>query len=544
MINEAKRLNYMTRFSAQHIPYTQTKAFSSIVTDYVANATALQPFYLHQPDLDGIKNAIIQRKSFSTNRSVLVNQLKAQYEAVQQNEKIAGNINSLLQENTFTITTAHQPNIFTGHLYFVYKILHAIKLAETLTEQIPDCNFVPVYYMGSEDADLEELGEVTINGKKYIWETTQAGAVGRMKVDKAFIALMDAIEGQLLAEPFGKHIMAKVRNAYTINKTIEQATFELVHDLFAAYGLLILLPDNAGLKHEFAPIIRKELQEQFSNKAVTETMSSFPAAYKVQAAGRELNLFYLNEDSRERIEKVNGQWLIVNSTVRFDDSAILEELKNYPERFSPNVILRPVYQEWILPNIAFIGGGGELAYWLELKKVFEASGVPYPVLVLRNSFMLINKKVATKINSLQINITEFFKPVHVLMLQLVKQSSSLKLELSEEKQQLEVLYQKIKQAAATVDITLQQHTEALFTVANKKLEKLEKKMLLAEKHKFEAQQRQVEKIKASLFPWDNLQERVDNIMPYYAIYGPEFLQALYENSNGLQQDFCILTETD
>jgi len=544
MINEAKRLNYMTRFSAQHIPYTQTKAFSSIVTDYVANATALQPFYLHQPDLDGIKNAIIQRKSFSTNRSVLVNQLKAQYEAVQQNEKIAGNINSLLQENTFTITTAHQPNIFTGHLYFVYKILHAIKLAETLTEQIPDCNFVPVYYMGSEDADLEELGEVTINGKKYIWETTQAGAVGRMKVDKAFIALMDAIEGQLLAEPFGKHIMAKVRNAYTINKTIEQATFELVHDLFAAYGLLILLPDNAGLKHEFAPIIRKELQEQFSNKAVTETMSSFPAAYKVQAAGRELNLFYLNEDSRERIEKVNGQWLIVNSTVRFDDSAILEELKNYPERFSPNVILRPVYQEWILPNIAFIGGGGELAYWLELKKVFEASGVPYPVLVLRNSFMLINKKVATKINSLQINITEFFKPVHVLMLQLVKQSSSLKLELSEEKQQLEVLYQKIKQAAATVDITLQQHTEALFTVANKKLEKLEKKMLLAEKHKFEAQQRQVEKIKASLFPWDNLQERVDNIMPYYAIYGPEFIQALYENSNGLQQDFCILTETD
>ena len=544
MINEAKRLNYMTRFSAQHIPYTQTKAFSSIVTDYVANATALQPFYLHQPDLDGIKNAIIQRKSFSTNRSVLVNQLKAQYEAVQQNEKIAGNINSLLQENTFTITTAHQPNIFTGHLYFVYKILHAIKLAETLTEQIPDCNFVPVYYMGSEDADLEELGEVTINGKKYIWETTQAGAVGRMKVDKAFIALMDAIEGQLLAEPFGKHIMAKVRNAYTINKTIEQATFELVHDLFAAYGLLILLPDNAGLKHEFAPIIRKELQEQFSNKAVTETMSSFPAAYKVQAAGRELNLFYLNEDSRERIEKVNGQWLIVNSTVRFDDSAILEELKNYPERFSPNVILRPVYQEWILPNIAFIGGGGELAYWLELKKVFEASGVPYPVLVLRNSFMLINKKVATKINSLQINITEFFKPVHVLMLQLVKQSSSLKLELSEEKQQLEVLYQKIKQAAAAVDITLQQHTEALFTVANKKLEKLEKKMLLAEKHKFEAQQRQVEKIKASLFPWDNLQERVDNIMPYYAIYGPEFIQALYENSNGLQQDFCILTETD
>ncbi|HSN59977.1 MAG TPA: bacillithiol biosynthesis cysteine-adding enzyme BshC, partial [Ferruginibacter sp.] len=514
----------MTKFSARHIPYSQTKAFSSIVTDYVANAPALQPFYLHQPDLDGIKNAIANRKNFATNRTVLVNQLKAQYEGMEPNEKIAGNIISLLQENTFTITTAHQPNIFTGHLYFIYKILHTIKLAETLTHQIPGNNFVPVFYMGSEDADLEELGEVNINGKKYIWETRQAGAVGRMKIDKAFIALIDAIEGQLLVEPFGKDIMTKVRNAYSINKTIEQATFELVHDLFAAYGLLVLLPDNAILKNEFAPIIRRELQEQFSNKAVTETMSSFPATYKVQAAGREINMFYLKEDSRERIEKVNGQWSIVNSTLKFDEQSIVEELKSHPERFSPNVILRPVFQEWILPNIAFIGGGGELAYWLELKKVFEASGVPYPVLVLRNSFMVVNKKQAAKINSLQINITEFFKPVHVLMLQLVKQSSSLKLELAEEKQQLEALYQKIKLAAAAVDTSLQQHTEALFTVANKKLEKLEKKMLVAEKHKFEAQQRQVEKIKTHLFPSDNLQERVDNILPYYAVYGPAFIQ--------------------
>lgn len=533
----------MTRFTAQQIPYAQTKVFSTIVTGYVAKEAALQTFYQHSPDISGIKNALKERMKFDTNRTVLVNRLKDQYTGIPLNGKVQANIEGLLQENTFTITTAHQPNIFTGHLYFIYKILHAVKLAEELTQQIPDCNFVPVYYMGSEDADLDELGEVTINGKKYIWETSQAGAVGRMKVDNAFINLMDAIEGQLLVEPYGKEIMDRLRNAYRIHTTIEQATFELVHELFAAYGLLVLLPDNAALKKEFAPIIRKELEEQFSNKAVTETMSSFPAEYKVQAAGREINLFYLKEDSRERIEKLNGQWSIVNSSTRFKDHSIFEELENHPERFSPNVILRPVFQEMILPNIAFIGGGGELAYWLELKKVFEAVQVPYPVLVLRNSFMLVNKKAAKKIESLHMNAIDFFKPTHVLMLQLVQQSSELQLQLEEEKKKLAALYQTINQVAAAVDITLQKHTEALFKNALKKIEQLEKKMLLAEKKKYEAQQRQVEKIKASLFPGNQLQERVDNLLPYYARYGASFIEMIYTHSGNFQQEFCIISET-
>ncbi len=532
----------MTRFLAQQIPYAVSKAFSSIATDYVAQASVLQPFYEHHPNLQGLKNAIAARKKIKTNRAVLVSQLKKQYEGLALTSKLEANIESLLNENTFSITTAHQPNIFTGHLYFIYKILHAIKLAEELQTQISDCNFVPVYYMGSEDADLEELGEVTINEKKYTWETKQVGAVGRMKVDKNFVALIDAIEGQLLVEPFGAEIMALVRKAYTLDKTIEQATFEMVHALFAGYGLVVLLPDNATLKREFIPIVRKELEEQFSNKAVTETMGKFPAEYKVQAAGREINLFYLKDDSRERIEQENGQWTVVNNAVKFGEADMMDELENHPERFSPNVILRPVFQELILPNIAFIGGGGELAYWLELKKVFAAVGVPYPVLVLRNSFMVVNKKNADRIKALQMDIVDFFKPTHVLMLQLVKQSSALKLDLTEEKKELELLYEKIKKAAVAVDATLQQHTGNLLVKADKKLAQLEKKMLVAEKKKFEAQQRQVEKIKAGLFPSDNLQERVDNMMPYYAKYGASFIDMLYEHSTGLQQEFCIVTQ--
>lgn len=343
-------------------------------------------------------------------------------------------------------------------------------------------------------------------------------------------------------EPYGNELMQLVRSAYSLGKTIERATFELIHELFASYGLVVLLPDNAVLKKEFEPVIRNELLEQFSAATVKETMSRFPAEYKVQAAGRETNLFYLKDNSRQRIEKGDKEWAIVNTLVKFDEQSVLKELETNPERFSPNVILRPVFQEWILPNIAFIGGGGELAYWLELKAVFEASGVPYPVLILRNSFMLANEKASQKLHALQMEVTDFFNPTQVIINQLVKKHSEIQLELTEEKLKLTDVYTAIKSAAGTADSTLLQHTDALLVQAINKIEQLEKKMVAAEKKKFEAQQRQVEYIKSQLFPLGSLQERVNNMMPYYAKYGKAFLQTIYEHSQGLQQQFCILSE--
>jgi bacillithiol biosynthesis cysteine-adding enzyme BshC len=529
-------------FKAQHIPYGKTNAFSKIVLDYINAAPALQPFYNHAPTLDGIKRTILERRNFNNNREVLVAQLKKQYETVQTSAAVKANIDALLSENTFTICTAHQPNIFTGHLYFIYKILHAVILAAELKEQISDCNFVPVYYMGSEDADLEELGEVSINGKKYQWQTKQTGAVGRMKIDKDFIKIIDEIEGQLSVEEFGNEIIASVRKAYVLNKTIELATFEFTNELFADFGVVVLMPDNAVLKNEFSEIMKKDLVEKFSSKAVAETIAAFPAEYKVQAAGRDINLFYLDDNSRDRIEEENVTWKIVNTDKHFTKEEIFNVLENNPECFSPNVILRPVFQEVILPNIAFIGGGGELAYWLELKRVFEAVKVPYPVLVLRNSFMLVNKKTTDSINKLSFTTTDFFMDELELINTLVKKETTLSLSLEKEKAGLKELYSKMQSAAALTDTTLKGHVEALQTQALKKLEALGKKMLKAERLKFEAQQRQISKIKQTLFPNNNLQERVDNILPYYSIYGKDIFEMLYKNSTGMQQDFTIITE--
>ena len=533
-------------FSAEFIEYKQTGYFSQMVRDYIAADEGLRPFYKHPVSVDGIKEAIEERKQFNTDRKLLVNVLRDQYKNIVLTQRQEYNIQQLNNANTFTVCTAHQPNIFTGYLYFIYKIVHAIKLSEYLTTQITGSHFIPVYYMGSEDADLEELGQVWVAGEKLEWKTNQTGAVGRMKVDKALIKMIEMISGQISIYPHGDEIVGLIKDCYKEGVTIELATFKVVNALFDEYGLLILLPDNAALKKAFIPVMEKELAEKFSHIAVEETALQLSKKYKVKTSGRELNLFYLKDNSRERIVAENSKFKIHSAnggtTSDFDKAEITEELHQFPERFSPNVVLRPVFQEMVLPNIAFIGGGGEIEYWLQLKKVFEAVHVPYPVMFLRNSFMVISKELKLIAEKLQLNDSDLFRSEFDLLNELVKKKTTIQVDLEKEKLHLFAFYEEIKKIPGAIDGSLQQHTEALQAAALKKLEALEKKMLKAEKKKFEAQQRQLHKLKTILFPNNSLQERVDNFMPYAAKWGQGFIAQLYKNSLSLEQKFIVLTE--
>jgi bacillithiol synthase len=526
--------------NCEYIAYEKTGYFSKLVLDYLEGDEKLKPFYKYPVSVDGIKASIEARKNFDTPRNLLVQQLYKQYDGIQLNKLQEQNLQSLLQQNTFTICTAHQPNIFTGPLYFIYKILHVIKLAHELKSILPENNFVPIYYMGSEDADLDELGHINLNGEKLEWQTKQTGAVGRMKVDKALIKLIDVMAGQLEVLPYGKEIIHHLRAAYKEGTIIQQATLILVNELFKDFGLLILIPDNVELKRAFNKIVQKELFEHFSHSIVEDTCSRLSIGYKAQASGREINLFYLSEGRRDRIEKEGEGFKVDGLGKTFSEHEILNELDAHPENFSANVILRGVFQETILPNIAFVGGGGELAYWLELKNVFEAVSVPYPVLILRNSFLLSTEKHEELINKLLFKVTDFFKPAEALINDLVTRDSDKQLQLTSEKEQLHTYYQHLQNVSAAIDKTLAEHAKALHVKALKKIDSLEKKMLRAEKRKFDAHHRQINKVKQELFPNNSLQERVDNFSPYYAKYGKELLQALYQSSLTLEQQFGIV----
>lgn len=526
--------------NTSYITYKQTGYFSKIVIDYLDNNTNLQPFYHYQATKQGIKNAIESRKKNVVDRKLLHQYFTEQYNNKTVTAQQSNNISLLLNDNCYTITTAHQPNIFTGPLYFIYKILHTIKLADELNKEIKDSQFVPVYFMGSEDADLDELGTVNIQGKQLLWNTKQTGAVGRMKVDKAFMALMDEIEAQIAVNPFGIELMAIFKNAYQLNVTIQNATFSLVNSLFAQYGLLVLISDNAHLKRAFVPTITKELTVQFSRKLVDATNAKLSKHYKTQAAGRDINLFYLLDDHRERIELKEHLFVVEKLGLSFTLKTILAELKEHPERFSPNVILRPVFQETILPNVAFIGGGGELAYWLQLKLVFDAANIPYPVLVLRNSFLFYNKMQEQKLAKMNYHIVDIFQTAETLLSNYVVKHSENDISLNYFLAATKANYAAIKPNVAKVDETLVKHLEALTVNAIQKIEELEKKMLRAEKRKYLDQKNQLINIKKELFPNDNLQERIENMAYLYARFGNALFDTILAASTGLQQEFGLI----
>jgi bacillithiol biosynthesis cysteine-adding enzyme BshC len=530
----------MIDFDSYSVSYEQTGYFSKLVTDYLNNPSALSEFYTHPVSLDGIKDSIASRKSFNTPRALLAEVLQEQYKGLAISDSVQQHIDLLSSANTFTVTTAHQPNIFTGPLYFIYKILHAVKLADRLSKEFPEYQFVPVYYMGSEDADLDELGQINVAGQQLEWQTKQTGAVGRMLVDKQFIQLIDAIEGQIGVLENGLSLVQLFKNCYSLGKSIQQATLELVNILFADFGVIVLIPDHAKLKTAYQSVVKKELLDGFSHRLVAETIATLKENYKVQTAGRDINLFYLLNQSRTRIELENGSYQVKELGLSFSQSEILLELENHPERFSANVILRGGFQETVLPNIAFIGGGGELAYWLELKKVFEAVGIPYPVLVLRNSFLVMKQAQYDKLLSLGFNTISLFKNAFDLLNELVKRESTVSWNIADEITAIKALYKQMQDKAAQVDQSLDEHVIALEIKTGKKLAALEKKLLRSERNKFDASKRQIAALKEELFPNNSLQERLYNFSDPYAKMGKQWLEMIYQASPTLEMQFTVI----
>lgn len=529
-------------FTAEHLPYSQTGAFTKIVSDYLNGSEKLKPFYAEPATLAGIKTTIERKKKQPVNRKLLVETLQQQYQTVPAANVVKKNIESLLSEDTFTVCTAHQPNLFTGPLYFIYKILHAIKLAVFLKEQLPQYNFVPVYYMGSEDADFAELNHTYVDGKKIEWKKIQKGAVGRMMVDKTLMQLIDELEGQLSAEAYGKEVISLLRRCYANGKNIQTATFELVNELYGNYGLVVLIPDHPLLKTQMKKVFEDDLFKNTPSEIVQKTSEKLSAHYTMQAHPREVNLFYLKDNIRERIVRQNFQFSILNTQLLFSEKEFHKELDEHPERFSPNVILRGLYQETILPNLVFIGGGGEIAYWLQLKELFEHYKIVYPVLVLRNSFLIVEEKWKERIKKIGLKISDFFQPENDLMKLVVSNNSRKAISLNGNFEKAEELFEQIKIQAGAIDPTLLQHVASIKTRSLKNLQELEKKMLRAEKRKFADQQRQIQKIKEVLFPKNGLQERAENFSGFYAKWGKSFIDELYKNSLSLEQQFIILTK--
>lgn len=529
------------------ISYSETNYFSSLIIDYLAQKKELKPFYHRFPKLEEFKAQIEEKKAgFSTEiRNSLVKILKTQYRDVAASKKTRENIELLSAENTYTITTGHQLNLFTGPLYFLYKIISTINLAAELKNKYPEHNFVPVYWMATEDHDFEEINFFYLHGKKFQWNPPknekEGGAVGEIPTEglEEVLALFAAEIG---SGKNAENLIELFKNAYLKHSNLTDATRYLANELFKDEGLVILDAQEKELKRFFVPYMEQELASQISHKTVLPKAAALlELGYNVQVNPREINLFYLDKGLRDRIVEQDGKYFVPDTDLEWSKKEILELLHKEPQKFSPNVIMRPLYQEVILPNLCYIGGGGELAYWFELKGNFEAVQVPFPILLLRNSALVQSEKQDEKREKLKLSNKELFLKQHELINRKVRQISDIDIDFSPQKEHLEHQFKKMYDLAYKTDKSFLGAIKAQEVKQLKGLDHLEKRLLKAQKRKLKDEVTRITDLQNQLFPNKNLQERHANFSEFYLDHGQKLLAVLKEELKPLELQFKIIS---
>lgn len=519
------------------VPIQTLSGLSLLVRAYLAEEQSIRHLYEYEFSIDAFEKAIENRRQHQPNRKVLVDVLKQQYQSFPQFNapaSLTANIELLADERTFTIAAAHQPSLFLGSLYNLLKISGTIVTARLLKEKFPDYHFVPVFWLGSEDHDKEELCHTFVDGAKIEWQTVQTGAVGRFGLE----GLREKTEELKQLLHIENHELLNVLgNALSQTENVAQLTQLVATELFKDFGLVVLNPDNVGLKRLYAPIIEDEIFGQRARVKLFPTLQWLHENYSVQAQPRDINFFYLTENSRERIVRTDVGFTTANNSHSFTEEELKNELHEHPERFSPNVFFRPIYQEFILPNLAFVGGGGELSYWLELKPLFDYHNVPYPMLVHRSMAALLKKSQVEKAEKLHLKLPDFFAEKQILIKQWITENSQHELSVEEEKKQLSEIYETLLQKAITIDKTLEGTVKSEQQKVLNALENLHSKITKAEKRNQETSLNQIESIYKKLFPNGTLQERSENAIATAMRLSNEELNELVLAQNPFDKTF-------
>jgi bacillithiol biosynthesis cysteine-adding enzyme BshC len=469
-----------------------------------------------------------------------VDVLLEQYAGVEQDGEFC---NALRDVAHFTVTTAHQPCLLTGPLFFIYKICSTIHLAREISNAHPAYTVHPVVVISGEDHDFEEVNHLHVFGKRFAWKTSQTGAVGRMQVDESLLGVLKELEEILGRSVHSDHLIAMIRRCFQEGQPYGQCMQRFVIELFKGTGLIVINLDDKRLKRKFAGIIRDELLHQTSRQLIEQSQQMLSArGYKPQTYQRQINLFYLTDQLRNRIVETENGYAVVDSEITFTREKMLEEVEAHPERFSPNVNLRPLYQEIVLPNLAYIGGGGELAYWLERKLLFNHYKVPLPILVRRNSVLYIDQALAKQRRKLEVPIQSLFEKQDTWIAQWIKTHAEHEIDIDEEQSRIEKALDEIVKKAAKIDPTLGSKYEAEKIRMIKDIEHLGKRLVRTEKAQNETKITQLNKLYDKLFPEGKLQERHDNFMPHYLRHGSAYLEMLIAHLDPLFNEVLILEE--
>lgn len=536
----------MLNFTGFPVPFEKTDSYDKLIIDYLKKDEFLKKFHDFDDSLEGLKCRFESYENPRLDRELLKNTLLNQYaKSGMQNvtEKVMENLQSLSSPKTFTITTGHQLNIFGGPMFVIYKVLTAINTSEHLSKLYPDNNFVPVFWMATEDHDIEEISSITLFGKKYKWESRWKGLSGKMLTEGIEI-LIDEVIKTFGNSEFAEQLSQILKESYLSGLTLSEATRRFLNTLMGIYGLVIIDGNEPALKRRIKDVLEDELLNQTSSKIINNSIQLLEKKYNVQARPRELNLFFVGEDYRERLVKEGEKFSVLNKDLSFTKESIKAEIENSPEKFSPNVLLRPLYQESILPNIAYIGGPAEVAYWLELKELFNHFNIPMPVVLLRNCATILEKNVLEKIEKYSIADKDLFLPADDWIRKFIENKEDDQLPIENVSLQIAAEFEELGAKISKMDPSLSPFIEAEKQKIKTSFLTLKEKVIRSQKKKNETEVNQIQKLKEKIFPSGKLQEREETIIPYYLKWGNRFIEALKENLDPFKKEFYLLKEKE
>jgi bacillithiol biosynthesis cysteine-adding enzyme BshC len=512
-----------------------------LYVDYLYHFDKLKQYYATDfHDRKSWKKVIAETASRLIDRSTLVRILTEQNKDIHCGIKTLANIDLLGNENTVAIVTGQQLGLLTGPLYTLYKTITAIQLAEKLTSEYPDYNFVPVFWVEGEDHDFEEVNHAfTISPLNQIAKIEylpggkplerNPGPVANIAFDEFIEHSLSTLESSLQETEFKASLIAEVRAHYKAGTTFAKAFLGLMNRYFEDSGIVFLNPMHPEFKQILKPIFQKEISSVTKiSQLVIDKSAELEEHYHAQIKSKPLNLFLFHKDGRYHIEPRENDFSLKGTRRFLSKEEISSLVDQSPELFSPNVVLRPICQDTLLPTLAYVAGPSEIAYFAQLKPIYELFNVPMPIIYPRATATIIEEKSKSILEKYQIEIEQIFSGIEPILMKISEQGSEVKVDALFESisKTVHETIQEARFGIQQIDATLAGSVDSTIAKIDSYLAVLKDKTQKAQLRRQEVSVRQVQKAALVLRPNDNFQERVLNVTYFLNKYGPDFVKWL------------------
>lgn len=524
---------------------TQMPGSTALFTDYLYQFDRVEPFYQQPPSAEAVLEAAKKANISAEHRRNLVAALRAQNS--EAGKATAANLDLLSQPDTVVIATGQQVGIYTGPVFTLYKALTAVQHAQWLREQGQPA--VAVFWLATEDHDFEEVDHTWVQDGKGVPARLAAKARHSENQPVGAVALedtaLDALRNHLAGLPFGEEAIALAEQAFPPNVSMRDGFRRLLDSLVPDDGLIFLDPMDPAIRKLAAPLFDKALaQAEELNEALIERGKALEdAGYHAQVyVAPETSLLFRIEDGR-RIALKRTSDGYEGDGQSYSDKEMRETLAAEPHRFSPNALLRPVTQDFLLPTAAYVAGPAEIAYLAQAEVLYDRLLGRMPVVLPRLSLTVVGGRAERLLKRYQLAPTDCFQAEEDLRTKIAERlvPASLDQQLQTSQSEIEKALHSAHDELAAFDPTLGQ---ALDTAGKKILYQFGKVRSKAAQEGLRRDARaqgDATYLSHLVWPERRPQERLYSVLSFYARYGPSFVDSVRETVHPDCHDHQFLT---